>query len=24
MRGWGIGGEAWVWRRQLRAWEEEL
>ncbi|GAU20121.1 hypothetical protein TSUD_140210 [Trifolium subterraneum] len=22
--GWGIGGEAWVWRRQLRAWEEEL
>ncbi|MCI27440.1 hypothetical protein A2U01_0048639, partial [Trifolium medium] len=21
--GWGIGGEAWVWRRQLRAWEEE-
>ncbi|CAJ2670936.1 unnamed protein product [Trifolium pratense] len=24
MRGWGFGGEAWVWRRQLRAWEEEL
>ncbi|GAU49412.1 hypothetical protein TSUD_374310 [Trifolium subterraneum] len=22
--GWGVGGEAWVWRRQLRAWEEEL
>ncbi|CAJ2666213.1 unnamed protein product [Trifolium pratense] len=22
--GWGIGGEAWKWRRQLRAWEEEL
>ncbi|CAJ2637850.1 unnamed protein product [Trifolium pratense] len=22
--GWGEGGEAWVWRRQLRAWEEEL
>ncbi|CAJ2630340.1 unnamed protein product [Trifolium pratense] len=24
MQGWGIGGAAWVWRRQLRAWEEEL
>ncbi|MCH83355.1 putative non-LTR retroelement reverse transcriptase, partial [Trifolium medium] len=24
VRGWGTGGEAWVWRRQLRAWEEEL
>ncbi|GAU42165.1 hypothetical protein TSUD_89640 [Trifolium subterraneum] len=22
--GWGVGGEAWVWRRQLRAWEEEM
>ncbi|MCI08187.1 RING-h2 finger protein ATL2C, partial [Trifolium medium] len=22
--GWGISGSAWVWRRQLRAWEEEL
>ncbi|GAU17962.1 hypothetical protein TSUD_330870 [Trifolium subterraneum] len=22
--GWGIGGEAWVWRRQLWAWEEEM
>ncbi|CAJ2630732.1 unnamed protein product [Trifolium pratense] len=22
--GWGEGGEAWVWRRQLRAWEEEM
>ncbi|GAU47037.1 hypothetical protein TSUD_239950 [Trifolium subterraneum] len=22
--GWGIGGEAWVWRRPLRAWEEEM
>ncbi|MCI51487.1 helicase-like protein, partial [Trifolium medium] len=22
--GWGARGEAWVWRRQLRAWEEEL
>ncbi|CAJ2658361.1 unnamed protein product [Trifolium pratense] len=22
--GWGIGGEAWKWQRQLRAWEEEL
>ncbi|MCI04340.1 receptor-like kinase, partial [Trifolium medium] len=22
--GWGTGGEAWVWRRQLRAWEEEM
>ncbi|CAJ2672661.1 unnamed protein product [Trifolium pratense] len=22
--GWGRGGEAWKWRRQLRAWEEEL
>ncbi|PNX90844.1 cysteine-rich receptor-like protein kinase, partial [Trifolium pratense] len=22
--GWGIDGEAWVWRRPLRAWEEEL
>jgi hypothetical protein len=21
--GWGSGGEAWVWRRQLRGWEEE-
>ncbi|KAK2370489.1 hypothetical protein QL285_083537 [Trifolium repens] len=21
--GWGISGEAWVWRRQLRGWEEE-
>ncbi|GAU12613.1 hypothetical protein TSUD_132230 [Trifolium subterraneum] len=21
--GWGAGGEAWVWRRQLRGWEEE-
>ncbi|MCI37926.1 YIPF1-like protein, partial [Trifolium medium] len=21
--GWGIGGDAWVWRRQLRVWEEE-
>ncbi|CAJ2655494.1 unnamed protein product [Trifolium pratense] len=21
---WGEGGEAWVWRRQLRAWEEEM
>ncbi|MCI44838.1 YIPF1-like protein, partial [Trifolium medium] len=25
MLGWGVGGEAWVWRRQLmRAWEEEM
>ncbi|CAJ2644534.1 unnamed protein product [Trifolium pratense] len=24
MRGWGAGGEAWEWRRQLRAWEEEM
>ncbi|CAJ2674496.1 unnamed protein product [Trifolium pratense] len=24
VRGWGTGGEAWVWRRQLRAWEELL
>ncbi|CAJ2635537.1 unnamed protein product [Trifolium pratense] len=24
MHGWGVGGEAWVWRRQLRAWEEEM
>ncbi|CAJ2674421.1 unnamed protein product [Trifolium pratense] len=24
MRGWGVGGEAWEWRRQLRAWEEEM
>ncbi|PNX55797.1 receptor-like kinase, partial [Trifolium pratense] len=24
MQGWGAGGEAWVWRRQLRAWEEEM
>ncbi|CAJ2634878.1 unnamed protein product [Trifolium pratense] len=23
-RGWEVGGEAWEWRRQLRAWEEEL
>ncbi|XP_045802968.1 uncharacterized protein LOC123896645 [Trifolium pratense] len=23
-RGWEVGGEAWQWRRQLRAWEEEL
>ncbi|MCH85740.1 YIPF1-like protein, partial [Trifolium medium] len=22
--GWGADGEAWVWRRQLRAWEEEM
>ncbi|PNX90647.1 DNA-directed RNA polymerase, partial [Trifolium pratense] len=22
--GWGADGEAWEWRRQLRAWEEEL
>ncbi|PNX56356.1 receptor-like kinase, partial [Trifolium pratense] len=22
--GWGFDGEAWVWRRPLRAWEEEL
>ncbi|GAU48313.1 hypothetical protein TSUD_405300 [Trifolium subterraneum] len=22
--GWGIGGDAWVWRRPLWAWEEEL
>ncbi|MCI18579.1 DNA-directed RNA polymerase, partial [Trifolium medium] len=22
--GWGIGGEAWEWRRQLWAWEEEM
>ncbi|GAU40992.1 hypothetical protein TSUD_92170 [Trifolium subterraneum] len=22
--GWGEGGEAWVWRRQLRVWEEEM
>ncbi|CAJ2645018.1 unnamed protein product [Trifolium pratense] len=22
--GWGLDGAAWVWRRQLRAWEEEL
>ncbi|PNX84965.1 receptor-like kinase [Trifolium pratense] len=22
--GWGFVGEAWVWRRSLRAWEEEL
>ncbi|CAJ2670867.1 unnamed protein product [Trifolium pratense] len=22
--GWGTDGEAWVWRRRLRAWEEEL
>jgi hypothetical protein len=21
--GWGSEGEAWVWRRQLRGWEEE-
>jgi hypothetical protein len=21
--GWGVDGEAWVWRRQLRGWEEE-
>ncbi|PNX83053.1 hypothetical protein L195_g039091 [Trifolium pratense] len=24
MQGWGSGGEVWAWRRQLRAWEEEL
>ncbi|CAJ2673682.1 unnamed protein product [Trifolium pratense] len=24
LRGWEAGGEAWEWRRQLRAWEEEL
>ncbi|GAU16627.1 hypothetical protein TSUD_325750 [Trifolium subterraneum] len=23
-RGWGAGGEAWVWRRQLRVWEEDM
>ncbi|CAJ2633140.1 unnamed protein product, partial [Trifolium pratense] len=22
--GWGLDGAAWVWRRQLRAWEEEM
>jgi hypothetical protein len=22
--GWGEGGEGWVWRRRLLAWEEEL
>ncbi|MCI57644.1 hypothetical protein A2U01_0078895, partial [Trifolium medium] len=22
--GWGAGGEAWVWRHQLRVWEEEM
>ncbi|MCI29210.1 receptor-like kinase [Trifolium medium] len=22
--GWGAGGVAWVWRRQLRVWEEEM
>ncbi|PNX58434.1 DNA-directed RNA polymerase, partial [Trifolium pratense] len=22
--GWGADGEAWEWRRQLRAWEEEM
>ncbi|XP_045789438.1 uncharacterized protein LOC123884396 [Trifolium pratense] len=22
--GWGLDGAAWVWRRQLRAWEEDL
>ena len=22
--GWGDGGEAWVWRRRLLAWEAEL
>jgi hypothetical protein len=22
--GWKVGGEAWVWRRQLWAWEEEM
>ncbi|GAU48788.1 hypothetical protein TSUD_406310 [Trifolium subterraneum] len=22
--GWEVGGEAWVWRRPLRAWEEEM
>ncbi|GAU42663.1 hypothetical protein TSUD_398690 [Trifolium subterraneum] len=22
--GWGVGGEAWLWRRQLWAWEEGL
>jgi hypothetical protein len=21
--GWGVDGEAWVWRRQLRGWEDE-
>ncbi|GAU34276.1 hypothetical protein TSUD_321220 [Trifolium subterraneum] len=24
LRGWGVGGEAWVWRRPLRGWEEEM
>ncbi|CAJ2673056.1 unnamed protein product [Trifolium pratense] len=24
LRGWEAGGEAWEWRRQLRAWEEEM
>jgi hypothetical protein len=22
--GWEVGGEAWVWRRQLWVWEEEM
>ncbi|GAU10830.1 hypothetical protein TSUD_425950, partial [Trifolium subterraneum] len=22
--GWGAGGEAWVWQRPLRGWEEEM
>ncbi|MCI89653.1 YIPF1-like protein, partial [Trifolium medium] len=22
--GWGADGAAWEWRRQLRAWEEEM
>lgn len=22
--GWEVGGEAWGWRRQLLAWEEDL
>ncbi|PNX90796.1 hypothetical protein L195_g046923, partial [Trifolium pratense] len=22
--GWGVNGEAWEWRRRLRAWEEEM
>ncbi|PNX90389.1 hypothetical protein L195_g046513, partial [Trifolium pratense] len=24
MQGWETGGEAWVWRRQIGAWEEEM